>query len=92
MFNLTDIEKRLNPSKVNCYLSLISEAIRDDSENRGSLRKQIWDYLNKRFTEVVDYRDFLIIIKRLMKEGKLQKDENGYFRVETNVYREIWKG
>jgi len=91
MINLNDIEKRLEPHKVHGYLNLVSEAIREDSNNAGSLRKPIWAYLFKKFPQSVDYRDFLIVFKRLIKEGKLLKDENGHYRVESNVYREIWK-
>lgn len=73
------------------YLQLISEAIRNDSTNNGSLRKNIWAYLYSKYNDTVDYRDFLIILKRLMKVGKVDKTENGYYRIDKAVYREIWK-
>ncbi len=44
------------------YLKFITMAICEANENRGTLRKQIWQYLMKEFTNCVDYRDFLISI------------------------------
>ena len=64
------------------------------SENAGSLRRDIWDYLLKNYEKdeagTVDYRDFLHSIQRLIKEGKLLSDQ-GMFRVEPNTFREIWE-
>lgn len=79
--------------KVKIYLKLISEATLMLSNNLGSLRRDIWQYLIEiynRTENTVDYRDFLHAIRRLLKEGKLLSAE-GLFRVEENTFREIWE-
>ena len=79
--------------KVTIYLKLISEATRMLSQNMGSYRKDIWDYMLRIYgtpeCDTLEYRDFLHAIRRLIQEGKLL-NEQGLFRVETNTYREIW--
>jgi hypothetical protein len=37
----------LKPEKAKPYLKMIADAIVADSNNKGSLRKNIWDYLLK---------------------------------------------
>ena len=69
---------------------MISDAIRSDSQNRGTLRKNIWDFLLENYGEYrLDYRDFLVSIRYLLKAGKLE-NEDGYFKVESELYKEIW--
>lgn len=62
-------------------------AIAETSQNRGSLRKQIWEYLVKDYKEI-DYRDFLISIQEFIKSGKLIC-KNGYYFLEGRVYEEM---
>jgi len=64
-------------------------AIHDTSENRGSLRKQIWEYLVKEIKDV-DYRDFLLSISEFLGSGKLIC-KNGYYFLEGRVYQELFK-
>lgn len=72
------------------YLKIISEATKELSNNKGTLRKDIWEYLLNHYAENVEYRDFLVSIRRLLGEGKIFS-ENGYYHVEPSVYREIWE-
>ncbi len=47
------------------------------SQNEGTFRKDIWDYLLNiygKHSDTVDYRDFLHSIRRLLQEGKLLSD------------------
>jgi hypothetical protein len=63
--------------KVKIYLKLISEATLMLSQNEGTFRKDIWDYLLEVYgnnEDTVDYRDFLHSIRRLLQEGKLLSD------------------
>lgn len=39
----------LKPEKAKPYLTLLSEAIYELNQNKGSLRKDIWDYLYKKY-------------------------------------------
>lgn len=39
----------------------------------------------------VDYRDFLLAIRWLQKQGKLMTDQKGLFWVEPHTFREIWE-
>ncbi len=68
----------LKPEKVKPYLKLITEAIVQKSNNKGSLRKDIWDYLYERYQDHVDYRDFLLAIRRFKNEGKLINNDGMY--------------
>lgn len=71
------------------YLKMISDAIRDESDNQGTLRKHIWDYLAFNYTNYVEYRDFLVSIRKLLHEGTLINNE-GHFSVDPDTYEEIW--
>ena len=67
---MTELEHRIFSEKVAIYLKLISEATRMLSDNQGSLRRDIWDYLLRiygREESTVDYRDFLLAIRFLQK-------------------------
>ena len=59
-------------------------AICETNMNRGNLRKVIWNYLLKEFSNSVDYRDFLLAIKDLLADGRLI-NKNGYFFVQDEV-------
>jgi len=79
--------------KVAIYLKLISEATLMLTKNEGTLRRDIWDYLLQHYgkeADTIDYRDFLLSIRNLLQQGKLLNDQ-GYFRVEPNTFREIWE-
>ena len=78
----------VNPEKVKCYLRLLAEAIRATSQNKGTLRKDIWTYLMKKFKDTVEYRDFLLCIRELEKLGKVSSKDS-YFRIAQQVYEEI---
>lgn len=68
----------LKPDKVKIYLKLLTEACVTLNANKGSLRKDIWDYLNKKYTSSIDYRDFLLAIRRFFLDGKLINNEGEY--------------
>lgn len=59
-------------------------AICETNMNRGNLRKVIWNYLLKEFSNSVDYRDFLLAIKDLLADGRLI-NKNGYYFVQDEV-------
>lgn len=61
----------LKPEKVKPYLKLITEAIVQINNNKGSLRKDIWAYLNQKYQDSIDYRDFLLACRKFINEGKL---------------------
>ena len=68
--------------------STIGEAISALSQNQGSYRKAIWSYLMETYDGKVDYRDLLVNIQRLLKEGKLI-NEAGVYTIEETVYQEL---
>lgn len=78
----------IKPEKVKTYLKMITEAIVVDSNNSGSLRKAIWDYLLKKYERNIDYRDFLLAIRRFIIDGKVMNKE-GYFSVHPEVIHEV---
>ena len=78
----------LEPEKVKPYLKMITEAIVIESANSGLYRRDIWDYLQNKYTKQVDYKDFLISIKRFLMEGKLINDE-GKYSMHPEVINEV---
>ena len=72
----------LSVEKVKPYLKLVTEAIVQLHNNEGSLRKDIWSYLYQKYQESIDYRDFLLAIKKFRSEGKLN-NENGYYSLAS---------
>lgn len=54
----------LKPEQTRLYLKLLAEAIDNLNQNKGSLRKDIWDFLNKKYQTKIDYRDFLLAIRK----------------------------
>lgn len=78
----------LKPEKVKPYLKLITEAIVQLNDNRGSLRKDIWDYLYKKYDDNIDYRDFLLAIRKFRLDGKMQNDE-GIYTMHKQVLNEV---
>lgn len=74
--------------KCEVYLQLITIAICEISFNKGTLRKDVWSYLNYHFRDNVDYRDFLYAISHLEKTGKLV-NKMGYFFVQDDVFQEM---
>lgn len=58
------------------------------SNNQGSLRKDIWDYLQKKYKTAIDYRDFLLAIRRFLLDGKMYNKE-GYFTMHPEVIHEV---
>lgn len=84
----TKSEKNIDSKKQFNYLKYIAEAITADSKNAGTYRKQIWSYLLKNYEAKVEYREFLFVIQRLLKEGKLI-NRAGVYEVEQTVYTEI---
>lgn len=54
----------ISPEKVKPYLKMITEAIIIDSNNKGSYRRDVWAYLLKKYEKHIDYRDFLLAIRR----------------------------
>ena len=70
----------LGEEKKKCYLKLLAEAIRVTSQNKGTLRKAIWEHFMANYRPAVDYRDFLLVIQDLERNGKIVSD-NGYFKL-----------
>jgi hypothetical protein len=70
------------------YLKLITEAIFQLSNNKGSYRREIWDYLLKRYNTSVDYRDFLLAIRKFNMDGKIINKE-GIYSMHSQVINEI---
>jgi len=68
----------LKLEKVKPYLKLLTEACVSLNANKGSLRKDIWDYLNKKYGSAIDYRDFLLAIRKFFLDGKLINNEGTY--------------
>lgn len=78
----------LKPEKVKPYLKLLTEACVTLNRNQGSLRKDIWDYLYKKYDTSIDYRDFLLAIRRFYLDGKLINNE-GVYQMHSAVIEEV---
>lgn len=78
----------LKPEKVKPYLKLLTEATVHLNGNKGSLRKDIWDYLNNKYTKSIDYRDFLLAIRKFLLEGKLMNND-GIYQMHPEVIEEV---
>ncbi len=78
----------LRPEKVKPYLKLLTEACVTLNRNKGSLRKDIWDYLYKKYNTAIDYRDFLLAIRRFYLDGKLINNE-GVYEMHPAVIEEV---
>ena len=78
----------LKPEKVKPYLKMITEAVLINSNNQGSLRKDIWDYLQKKYKLDIDYRDFLLAIRRFLLDGKMY-NRDGYFTMHHEIIHEV---
>jgi len=74
----------LKPEKVKPYLKLLAEACVFLNNNSGSLRKDIWSYLQSKYQESVDYLEFLLAIRKFLPEGKMTNSE-GYFSMHPEV-------
>ena len=70
------------------YLSYLTEAVLSDSKNKGSLRKNIWLYLMKKYENDVDYQEFLIAIRKFMNDGKMFNRE-GELSMHPEVILEV---
>ncbi len=79
----------LPPNLTKPYLKLFCEALEFLNEPKGSFRKDIWDYLSKKYLNTVDYRDFLLGIRKFLADGKLEKDEEGRFLMPKAIVRDI---
>lgn len=79
----------LNPDKAKNYLKLLTEASVNINNNFGSLRKDIWEYLYSKYVDKVEFRDFLIAIRKFKQEGKLLCDEEGVYRMHPEVLYEV---
>lgn len=78
----------LKPELVKPYLKLITEAIVQLDNNKGSFRRDIWDYLYQKYQESIDYRDFLLAIRKFRTEGKLINQE-GKYSMPSQVLEEV---
>jgi hypothetical protein len=78
----------LKPEKVKPYLKLLTEACVSLNANRGSLRKDIWDYLNKKYGNSIEYRDFLLAIRKFNMDGKLINND-GIYTMHQAVIEEV---
>jgi hypothetical protein len=78
----------LKPELVKPYLKLLVEALNNLSNNKGSLRKDIWDYLYNKYENGVDYRDFLLAIRKFRSDGKMENKE-GIYSMAPEVVTEV---
>jgi len=67
---------------------LLTEACVYLNSNKGSLRKDIWDYLNNKYTNSIDYRNFLLAIRRFYLDGKIINSE-GMYQMHPEVINEV---
>src|SRR5690242_1175358 len=82
------MSQELKPERVKSYLKLLTEACFYLDKNQGSLRKDIWDYLYKKYTNSIDYREFLLAVRRFYLDGKLINKE-GYYQMHPEVIEEV---
>jgi hypothetical protein len=89
---MINIAPPLEPQTCERYLKMLAQALGEMSKNNGETRKVIWSYFMEHFCEPhnsVDYRTFLVAISQLEKTGKVEKNENGYFWIQKEVYNEL---
>jgi len=67
---------------------MIAESLYFLSYNQGAQRKDIWKYVHKSFKKV-DYQTFLLSISQLLTDGKMKKNDNGYYFIEKEIYKEM---
>lgn len=71
--------KPLDPIKLENYLKMIAQCLSTLNRNYGALRKDIWDQMCKDFGSCINYQEFLVAIYQLNNDGKLHRNDNGYF-------------
>ena len=76
------------PELSKLYLKLLAEATVALNQNKGSYRKDIWDYLNKKYQDKIDYKEFLLAIRKFLLEGKIINNE-GIFNMHPEVIQEV---
>ena len=69
---------------------MLAQALGDISMNNGALRGTIWKYFMEKYKDHVDYQTFVIAMMQLVKTGKVEKNENGYFWIQREVYNELY--
>lgn len=85
---MSQMSYELRPDLAKPYLKLITEAIVQLDNNKGSLRKDIWAYLYQKYQDSIDFRDFLLAIRKFRKDGKLLADK-GIFKLADEVIQEV---
>jgi hypothetical protein len=81
----------LKPENYVPYLKMITESIIISSGNVGSLRKDMWSYLMKKYTtDHIDYGQFLLAIRKFMNEGRMTNKE-GFYTMHPEVIIEFNK-
>lgn len=81
----------LDPSKVKYYMKILTEGcMAVDKIGEGAERKYIWDYLLKTYKDKVDYRDFLLAIRRFVIDGKMY-NVDGFYSMHPEVIEEVKK-
>ena len=89
---MINIPKKVDPSTCNIYLRMAAEALGQISHNLGGSRKEIWAYMMKHFVpKELDYQTFLLAVNQLLQDGKMSKNENGFYFIEQEVYSEMYK-
>ena len=73
--------KKLEPSKCDHYLKMLAQAMGYLSRNNGAQRKDIWQYVMNNFPEA-NYQTFLLAINQLISNGKIIRNEYGFYFVE----------
>lgn len=81
-------DKKVAPKLKNTYLEMITDAIFNLQERKGSSREAIWKYLQMQFPNSVrDKKIFLVQLKRIAFSGiQVKKSDNSTarFKLDTN--------
>jgi hypothetical protein len=81
----------LLPDNYGPYLKMITESIVITSHNAGSLRKDMWNHLMKKYpAECIDYGQFLLAIRKFMNQGRMS-NKNGFYSMHEEVLSEFSK-
>ena len=78
----------LKPEKVKPYLKLLTEACVSLNANKGCYRKDIWDFLYKKYGHSIDYRDFLLALRKFFMDGKVINND-GVYSMHQAVLEEV---
>jgi len=80
--------EEISPDLKKEYLKLIGEAMSTAGNMKPMLRKDVWHYLMSKYQSSLDYRDFLVALRDLQRDGKIENNE-GYLNIAKPVWEEI---